>query len=59
MPRLEAAFAVPQSALYPLMGSAAFRDITVGSNGAYNAGKGFDLVTGLSVPNLKALIAAL
>jgi kumamolisin len=45
--------------LYPLMGSAAFRDITVGSNGAYNAGKGFDLVTGLGVPNLKALIAAL
>ncbi|WP_293901703.1 S53 family peptidase [Phenylobacterium sp.] len=45
--------------LYPLLGTSAFRDITVGSNGAYAAAKGYDLVTGLGAPNLKALIARL
>lgn len=45
--------------LYPLLGSAAFRDITAGSNGAFHAGPGYDLVTGLGVPNVKALVAAL
>lgn len=46
-------------ALYPLAGSAAFRDISEGSNGAYTAGPGYDLVTGLGAPNIAALIAAL
>jgi kumamolisin len=29
-----------------------FRDITLGTNGKYHAGKGYDLVTGLGVPNV-------
>jgi len=44
--------------IYPLM-STCFRDITAGSNGAFQAGPGYDLVTGLGVPNIRALIAAL
>ncbi len=45
--------------LYPLLGTPAFRDITTGSNGAFQAGAGYDLVTGLGVPNVKELIARL
>ena len=45
--------------LYPLLGSASFRDIKTGSNGAFAAGPGYDLVTGLGVPNVKELIRAL
>ena len=45
--------------LYPLNGTAAFRDVTSGSNGAYDAGPGYDMVTGLGSPNLAALIKAL
>jgi kumamolisin len=45
--------------IYPLMGSACFRDIQMGSNGAFNAGPGYDMVTGIGVPNVKALIATL
>lgn len=45
--------------VYPLLGTPAFRDITSGSNGAFNAGPGYDLVTGLGVPNMQALNAAL
>lgn len=45
--------------LYPLGGSAAFRDITSGSNGAYSAGPGYDLVTGLGSPMVAALISSL
>jgi kumamolisin len=45
--------------IYPLAKTTCFRDITDGSNGAYEAGPGFDLVTGLGVPNVAALIAAL
>jgi kumamolisin len=44
--------------IYPLAGTAAFRDITNGSNGQYDAQPGYDLVTGLGVPNVKELIAA-
>jgi kumamolisin len=44
--------------IYPLLGTDAFRDIVVGSNGAFDAGPGYDMVTGLGVPNIKALIAA-
>ena len=42
--------------IYPLQGKGAFRDITSGSNGAFDATKGYDMVTGLGVPNVKALI---
>lgn len=45
--------------LYPLLGNSAFRDVTSGTNGAYVAGPGFDLVTGIGVPNMKNLIDAL
>ena len=45
--------------LYPLAGKTALRDIVGGSNGLYTAKAGFDLVTGLGVPNVKALAAAL
>ncbi len=36
-----------------------FRDITVGSNGAYQAGTGWDACTGLGVPDGDALLAML
>jgi kumamolisin len=45
--------------LYPLLGSAGLRDIVAGSNGAFNAGPGYDMVTGIGVPSLGALIQAL
>jgi kumamolisin len=46
-------------ALYPLHGTDAFNDITSGSNGAYAAGPGYDLCTGLGTPNVSNLLAAL
>jgi kumamolisin len=33
--------------IYPLLGTNNFRDITVGGNGGYSAGPGYDLVTGI------------
>jgi len=45
--------------IYPLLGTPAFRDITSGSNGAFQAQVGYDLVTGLGVPNVKELLQAL
>jgi kumamolisin len=45
--------------IYPLGGTPAFRDITSGSNGAFHATTGYDLVTGLGVPNVRELIARL
>ena len=45
--------------LYPLIGTSAFRDITSGSNGAFHCGPGYDQVTGIGSPNIKALIAKL
>jgi kumamolisin len=45
--------------IYPLLGTPCFRDIQTGSNGAFKADKGFDMVTGIGVPDLKELIAAL
>ena len=44
--------------IYPLR-SECFRDIKVGSNGVYHATPGYDLVTGLGVPNMKLLIKKL
>jgi kumamolisin len=44
--------------IYPLLGSTNFRDITSGSNGSggvYNAGVGYDLCTGIGVPNMANL----
>ena len=45
--------------IYKLLGSANFRDVTSGSNGAYNAGNGYDMVTGIGVPNVKQLVTTL
>lgn len=45
--------------IYPLMGGLTFRDIKTGSNGAFAAGLGYDMVTGIGVPNIKELIRAL
>jgi kumamolisin len=47
------------SHIYPLLGSSNFRDVTSGSNGAYNAGSGFDLCTGIGVPDVNTLIGTL
>lgn len=45
--------------LYPLCETASFRDVTSGSNGAYDAAGGYDMVTGLGTPNLATLLNAL
>jgi kumamolisin len=45
--------------VYPLLGTANFRDITGGNNGSYSAGPGYDLCTGLGVPNVAMLIQTL
>ena len=44
--------------IYPLIGTSSFRDIVTGSNGAFDAGPGYDMVTGVGVPNVKELIQA-
>jgi sugar lactone lactonase YvrE len=44
--------------LYPLIGTSAIRDITSGSNGYYSAGAGYDLCTGVGVPDVTALLQA-
>ena len=45
--------------LYPLGGTGVFHDVNTGSNGAYKAAAGYDLVTGLGVPDVQALAKAL
>lgn len=50
--------------IYPLLGTANFRDITSGSNSnqtgvGYSAGVGYDLVTGLGAPNVQGIAQAL
>ena len=47
-------FLVPQ--IYPPAGTETFRDNGSGSNGAYHAKGGYDLVTGLSVSDVKVLV---
>lgn len=42
--------------IYPLIGTPSFRDITVGTNGSYDAGPGYDLCTGIGVPDMANLI---
>ena len=53
--RLTVALGAPlgfaQPRLYPLLGTAAFHDITQGNNGAYSAGPGWDACTGLGSPD--------
>jgi fibronectin type 3 domain-containing protein len=45
--------------LYQLAGSGDFHDITSGSNGAFSAGPGYDLVTGIGSPIANRLVADL
>jgi kumamolisin len=45
--------------LYSARVEATFHDVTVGSNGNYSAGSGWDACTGLGSPNGSALLAAL
>jgi kumamolisin len=45
--------------IYPLLGSAAFRDITQGTNGTYKAAAGWDACTGLGSPVGTSLLAKL
>jgi pseudomonalisin len=42
--------------LYSTEPSSAFNDITIGANGAYTAGPGYDLVTGLGTPDIANLV---
>jgi kumamolisin len=44
--------------IYPRMDKC-FRDITIGNNGGFNAGDGHDLVTGIGVPDVAALMKEL
>jgi pseudomonalisin len=43
--------------LYSTEPSTAFHDITIGANGLYTAGPGYDLVTGLGTPDISELIS--
>jgi kumamolisin len=45
--------------LYPMIGTNALNDVTSGGNGAYSAGTGYDLCTGVGTPNMANLIAVL
>jgi kumamolisin len=45
--------------IYPLIGTAAMNDITTGTNGAYFAGPGYDLCTGVGSPNMASLVTVL
>ena len=45
--------------IYPLLGTNSFRDIVPGSDGAYHAGPGYDMVTGLGVPDIRQLLTRL
>ena len=59
--RLAQALGKPLGLVQPKLyaASTAFRDITVGTNGAYHAGTGWDACTGLGVPVGDALLSAL
>jgi len=43
----------------PRRNARVFHDVTTGSNGAYQAGPGWDAVTGWGSPNADALVTAL
>ncbi|OIQ90481.1 pseudomonalisin precursor [mine drainage metagenome] len=52
-----AALGFANAAFYSFKGTAPFTDVISGSNGAYDAGSGYDLCTGLGVPNITELVA--
>jgi sugar lactone lactonase YvrE len=43
--------------IYPLNGTSAFREITSGNNGYYDAGPGYNMCTGIGVPDMAELAA--
>ncbi len=45
--------------LYPLLGTANFRDVKSGNNGGYAAKAGYDLVTGIGTPLMNKLLPTL
>src|SRR4029077_7495961 len=45
--------------LYPLLRTTAYRDILAGNNGAYPATLGYDLCTGVGVPDVSVLLQPL
>ena len=45
--------------IYPLILSANFFDVTSGSNTGYSAGTGYDMVTGVGVPNIGTFLTTL
>ena len=47
------------AAVYPLLGTSAFRDVTIGTNGVYNCTTGYDLLTGIGTPNFATLVQRL
>ena len=62
--RLNQKLGHPVGFLNPLLygatvGSSGFNDVTVGNNGAYHAGKGWDACTGWGSPNGAKLLAKL
>jgi hypothetical protein len=56
--KLGAALGDPHAALYQI-GTRGFRDITLGNNGTYKTGVGWDACTGLGSPNGAELLSAL
>jgi kumamolisin len=46
----------PGTSIYGLCGTNAFHDVTSGSNGAYSAGTGYDMVTGVGTINAQNFI---
>jgi len=48
----------PGPRLYALCRTPAFHDVVTGSNGTYDAGPGYDSVTGIGSPDVGALLAA-
>jgi kumamolisin len=55
----QAGMGILGSQVYPLIGTGDLTDITTGDNGAYSAGVGYDLCTGVGTPNVANLVAAL
>jgi len=47
----------PNARFYARCGTAAFHDVTIGSNAGFDAGPGWDAVTGLGTPDVAALLA--
>ena len=47
------------AAVYPLLGTDAFHDVTSGTDGVYSCTAGYDLLTGIGTPNFGTLVQQL